>query len=75
MRLEEVTQEAMHLTLEQRAELAQRLLFSLDEAPESEIERLWLREAERRLTEYREGKVEGIAAQDVFRRAIAEISR
>ncbi|MCD4804331.1 MAG: addiction module protein [Desulfobacterales bacterium] len=74
MQLEQLTKEVMNLSLEERAELAQRLLVSLDEAPPSEIERLWMQEAERRLKEFREGKVQGIPAEDVFRRAISEIS-
>lgn len=74
MQLEQLAKEVMNLSLEERAELAQRLLVSLDEAPPSEIERLWMQEAERRLKEFREGKVQGIPAEDVFRRAISEIS-
>lgn len=74
MQLEQLSKEVMNLSLEERAELAQRLLVSLDEAPTSEIERLWMQEAERRLKEFREGKVQGIPAEDVFRRAISEIS-
>ena len=64
----------MKLSLEERAQLAGKLLLSLDEPSESEIERLWLEEAERRLKEFREGKVRGIPAEEVFRRAVADIS-
>ncbi|MBW2647918.1 MAG: addiction module protein, partial [Deltaproteobacteria bacterium] len=46
MQLEQLTKKVMNLSLEERAELAQRLLVSLDEAPPSEIERLWMQEAE-----------------------------
>jgi putative addiction module component (TIGR02574 family) len=46
----------------------------VDPPSESEIERLWLDEAERRLQAYREGKVKGIPAEQVFNRVIAEIS-
>jgi len=74
MRIEQLAKEVMNLSLEERAELAQRLLISLDEAPSSEIERLWMQEAERRLKEFLEGKVQGIPSEDVFRRAISEIS-
>jgi putative addiction module component (TIGR02574 family) len=74
MQHEEVAEQALKLGLEERAELAERLLLSLDEAPESDIERLWLEEAERRLMEFREGKAKGIRAEETFRRAIAEIS-
>lgn len=74
MNLEELAAEAMKLALEERAQLASRLLLSLEEPSESEIERLWLEEAERRLREFREGRVQGISGDQVFRRAIAEIS-
>ena len=74
MQLEQLTREVMNLSLEERAELAQRLLVSLDEAQPSEIERLWMKEAERRLQEFRSGNVKGIPAEDVFRQAVSEIS-
>jgi putative addiction module component (TIGR02574 family) len=74
MHLEQVTKEAMKLNLEERAELAQQLLASLDDAPASEIEKLWLEEAERRLREFREGKTKGIPTEEVFRKAVAELS-
>ena len=73
-KFEEIINEVKDLSLEERAELAGTLLLSLDEPSESEIERLWLQEAERRLQDYREGKVKGIPAEDVFNRAITDIS-
>lgn len=74
MQLEHLTKKVMSLNLEERAELAQRLLISLDNVPPSEIEKLWMQEAERRLKEFREGKVKSIPAKDVFRQAVSEIS-
>ena len=73
-KLEEIISAAMELSLKERAQLAGTLLLSLDEPSESEVERLWLKEAERRLQEFREGKVKGIPAEQVFNRAIADIS-
>jgi putative addiction module component (TIGR02574 family) len=73
-KLEEIINVAKDLSLEERAELAGALLLSLDEPSESEVERLWLQEAERRLQEYRDGKMKGIPAEEVFNRAIADIS-
>jgi putative addiction module component (TIGR02574 family) len=73
-KLEDIINVAMELSLEDRAQLAGTLLFSLDEPSESEVERLWLQEAERRLQDFREGKVKGIPAEEVFKRAIAAIS-
>jgi putative addiction module component (TIGR02574 family) len=73
-KLEEIINVVKNLSLEERAELAGALLLSLDEPSESEVERLWLQEAERRLQDFRDGKVKGIPAEEVFDRAIADIS-
>jgi putative addiction module component (TIGR02574 family) len=72
--IEELAKETMQLDIEDRALLAGKLLLSLDEPTPSEIERLWLDEAERRLEAYRAGHVQGIPADDVFRRAISELT-
>lgn len=73
-KLDKVITEALELNIEERAQLAARLLLSLDEPSESEVERLWLEEAERRINDFREGRVHGIPADEVFRRAIDDIS-
>ena len=73
-KLEEIINVAKDLSLEERAELAGTLLLSLDEPSESEVERLWLQEAERRYQEFREDKVKGVPSEEVFNRAIADIS-
>jgi putative addiction module component (TIGR02574 family) len=73
-KLDDIIRAAMELSLEERAQLAGTLLFSLDEPSESEVERLWLQEAERWLQDFREGKVKGIPAKKVFSRAVADIS-
>jgi len=72
-KLDEVITAALQLSIEERAQLAGRLLLSLDEPSESEVERLWLEEAERRLKEFREGKTRGIPADEVLRRAMDDI--
>ena len=46
----------MKLSIEERAQLAGQLLLSIDEPTESEVEGLWIDEAERRLQEFRDGK-------------------
>ena len=68
-KFDEISSAALQLSVEERAQLAGRLLLSLDEPSESEVERLWLEEAEHRLKEFREGRVSGIPADEVFRRA------
>ena len=72
--IEELSAASMQLEIEDRAVLAGKLLLSLDEPSPVEVERLWLDEAERRLEAYRAGRVQGIPADEVFRRAISELS-
>ena len=72
--IEELAKETMALDIEDRALLASKLLLSLDEPTSSEVERLWLDEAEHRLEGYRAGRVQGIPADEVFSRAISELS-
>ena len=54
--------EALHLPVEDRAKLAHKLLESLDILSESEVEELWISEAENRLSEIRSGVVNTISA-------------
>ena len=72
--IEKLAKETMALDIEDRALLAGKLLLSLDEPSPSEVERLWLDEAERRLEDFRDGRVQGIPADEVFRRAISDLS-
>ena len=72
-KFDEISTTVLQLGIEERAQLAGRLLLSLDEPSESEVERLWLEEAEHRLKEFREGKSSGIPADEVFRRAMDDI--
>ena len=50
--LTELEEKAMLLPPQQRAELAERLIASLDRLDEAEYERLWIEEAARRYEEY-----------------------
>jgi putative addiction module component (TIGR02574 family) len=63
-----VTSAALKLPHRDRAELAARLLRSLEELPEGEWEAVWAAEAERRLTEVRSGRMKESPAKDVFAR-------
>ena len=66
---ESITQQALDLDLKERARLAERLLESLDGVSEEEIQELWLDEAERRIQEYRAGRMEAVVSDRVFREA------
>ena len=68
-KLEKLEHEALSLSRQQRAFLADRLLSSLDGDVLNDIDTAWIVEAERRYEEYKEGKRQGIAAQDVFAEA------
>ena len=52
---EELAQKAMELTIEGRAELADRLVESLGTAELGKLDRAWLAEAKRRRDEVRSG--------------------
>ena len=71
--LEDVLKEALDLNSTDRAVLAQELLASIDpgepELTESEAERLWVQEAQRRLAEHNSGRNHPIASADVASKA------
>lgn len=74
MSLEEIEAEIKKLSLGDRATLAKRLVESLDELSEAEIEALWVKEAEHRLDELEQGSVAEVQAEEAMRRARAAIS-
>lgn len=72
--LERITEEALALPASSRAELAQKLLESLDDPAADEdvpaaeeIEQGWAAEAERRCRDLDEGKVQRLPGEDVLR--------
>lgn len=73
MTMKELEEKALGLGSEERAQLAARLLLSLEEATESDVEKLWLDEAERRLDAYHKGAVQAIPASEVFAKVLEEI--
>ena len=73
--IERVAEQAMRLPPESRAELASRLVESLDAEEIGRIDRLWLDEAERRRDEVRTGRVKTIPGADVRRMVWRAITR
>ena len=69
MKLKQIEDDVLHLSEEERAELAQKLLLSLDSPSEGEITEDWLVEAQRRARELDEGIVQPVPADEVRRRA------
>ncbi len=64
---DDIIKEALSLPPGARAMLADHLLESLDAENQKEIEALWAEEAERRMEEIREGKVQPIDGEQVMR--------
>lgn len=67
MTMNEVEAAALALDVAARARLAQRLLHSLEDLSEEEIENLWAEEALRRDGELDAGTAKARGAEDVFR--------
>ncbi len=67
--LDEILKDALSLGVHDRARLAEKLLESLDTLSEEEADRLWADEAERRLKEYRAGRMKAIPADEVAQKA------
>jgi hypothetical protein len=74
MTIEQVETEALKLEPEARAKLAEKLLRSLDELSEKEIEQLWAEEALGRDAEIDSGATSLRDAEDVFRDARSRLA-
>ena len=66
MNTKQLIDEAVSLPVEERALVVDSLLRSLNQ-PESEIDKIWAKEAKRRLDELRSGRVEAIPGGEVFK--------
>lgn len=66
--------EALKLNPRSRARFAEKLLQSLETLSETENERLWAEEAQRRHEELETGTAVARAAEEVFREAKARLS-
>ena len=71
MTFEDIERKALGLSPQQRARLAQELLDSIDRLPGSELETLWLDEAERRASEIDSGAAALVSGAAVARKARA----
>ena len=69
--IDELKAEALRLAPESRADLARELLASLDSLSDSEIERLWLDEADRRLARLDRGEASADPSDVVLARVRA----
>jgi putative addiction module component (TIGR02574 family) len=57
--------QARQLSADERLELVDDILASLDE-PDPAIDRLWAKEAEERLAAYRRGEIKAVPLQEVL---------
>lgn len=73
MTVEQLEAEVLKLPLHQGAQLAERLLSTLDE--DSEIEQAWEDVAEKRYQQYLAGEMETVPASDAFAEIRAELKR
>jgi putative addiction module component (TIGR02574 family) len=67
--LKKIERDALSLSQQEQAFLADRLLSSLDGDALNDIDVAWIAEAERRYQEYKDGKRKGIPANEVFNEA------
>jgi putative addiction module component (TIGR02574 family) len=71
MKFEDIQRQALGLSAQERARLAQELLDSIDRLPGSELEALWLDEAARRASEIDSGAAVLVSGTEVARKARA----
>jgi hypothetical protein len=66
--VEQLAEQAMSLSTESRARLADLLVESLDAADLGPVDYLWLAEAKHRLDDVRSGRVQPIPGEDALER-------
>lgn len=64
--IDQITTEAMQLSVSSRAELAEKLVESLDFPEDDDIRRAWATEAIRRRDDVRSGRVQTIPGEQVL---------
>jgi putative addiction module component (TIGR02574 family) len=67
--LDEALKHILSLDVPDRAAPAERILTSLEELPEEEMDRLWAEEAQRRLEAYQAGSARAVSAEEVHAKA------
>ena len=72
-RKDELEGKVLELPAEDRADLARRLIESLEEPAVGDFEAEWIEEAERKYAAYREGVSAGRRGQEGFREAKARL--
>lgn len=70
----EIFDKAISLPIEIRTKLVEKLLLSLNPS-QKEIDKLWAKEAEKRVEEIRSGKVKTIPGEKVFKKILNRLNR
>ena len=65
---EQILQQALALSPEDRAQVVERLLASFQVPPDPQLDELWAREAEDRLDAHDRGELGAVSAEEVFAR-------
>ena len=65
---DQIIEQLENLPIEGRAKIVDSLLRSLNQ-PDPDIDAAWLEVARKRIDDLRAGRVQGVAAEDVFARA------
>ncbi len=65
MNISDIEKAVLHLPIRERAHLAQKLLESVDQPSENEIQHMWLLEAKRRADEIDCGTVELVSGNQL----------
>ena len=64
--LDELTKQATGLAIEERAQLAQRLMESVEQESDPDVQEAWEREIGSRIAKYERGEAKLIPAEEVF---------
>ena len=65
-RLQQIEEQALRLSPEDRESLAGILVQSLEDAPASAVDAAWIAEAEQRYQKWRAGETDGISSEKFF---------
>lgn len=65
-KIQAILEQALKLSLTERADVAEQLIISLDERPDADAEQAWQEEVQRRLQQVERGEVELIDSDTVM---------
>jgi putative addiction module component (TIGR02574 family) len=66
MNSKKILEEALKLKPDERFSVVEGILKSLDE-PDSSLDKIWAEESEKRLRAFREGRLDGVSLEEVFK--------